>query len=77
MEGKPEWYCLDVFSASKSVANAFSKRGWPSKSYDIKTNSGANDITTLEGFRNLILLGLGFLSLCTCHRMRRPNHFNF
>ena len=59
--GRQEWYCLDLFSASQSVAITFRKNGWPATSYDIKSNR-ASDITSMSGFGRLLLLGLGLLN---------------
>ena len=49
--------CLDVFSASRGFQKMFEQHGHKSASYDIKTD-GRFDITTKEGFKNLLTLGL-------------------
>ena len=48
---------LDVFSASAKIAQAFSKGGYASAAYDVKSDP-CQDITSRAGFMLLLNLGL-------------------
>ncbi|CAK9060028.1 unnamed protein product [Durusdinium trenchii] len=58
--GPADLHCLDVFSRSGKIAQAFTRREFRSSQFDIAT-SVEEDITTEKGFATLILKGLRLL----------------
>ena len=54
--GARDLHCLDIFSASGSVSQAFTTHGFRAGQYDIQCDNRGHDIVGKRGFLNLLRL---------------------
>lgn len=54
-------HCIDLFGASGKVASTWSRVGYQSEVYDVKTNASLMDIVSKKGFLHLLCMGMALV----------------
>ena len=65
------YHVLDLFGASKRVAETWEKAGWKGIAYDIQLDGKLHDITSELGWKTLARMGIEFLAFLAAKECKR------